>query len=316
MQHQHHRDVSDLYYVEGNLSLKILVCGPDDHHTFSYIYRSFKEMGHETRILDSRYDYLTLFNEVKSFSPDFLLIPRQGHLYETVKKVQEETGIKTYLWNTDCRGSLQGYETEFGKNLVELFRIVDCVYTVAIGEVEMFETEGIKSKWLVQGIWPEVDNKLGERYEHTISFLGSIDGIHEHNGGRTTLLRELYSAGYALNLEPCYGTNASRCYYESRINLGHAHSPRLGENSVRDFKIMGSGGFLLTQWYQGIDDLMNVGAEMDCYNSIEECLEKVKYYLEHTEEREKIAQAGYEACHDKHKYSDRLQTIIEDYKNA
>jgi len=297
--------------------VRALVCGPRDGHTFDYCYWSLQEMGAEAKILDSRYDYETLFTEAKSFSPDFLLIPRQGHLYEQIKKIQEETGIKVYLYNTDSRGSLQGYEKEFGANLVKLFRIVDCTYNVAIGEVDMFQKEGLESKWLVQGIWPGVDNKpsIKREYKYDISFLGSIDSLHESRGGRISLLRQLYSAGYDVNTESAYGSDASRVYYESRINLGHAHSPHLGENSVRDFKIMGSGGFLLTQWYRGIEEVMKEDVECAVYREAGDLLHKVRYYLENEEERERIAQNGYESAHSGHKYSDRLKVIIEDYKS-
>ncbi len=292
------------------------MCAPDDNHTFSFCTEALRDLGHEAYILDSRYEYENLLNKAKSFSPDFLLIPRQGHLYGQVKKVQEETQSKVYLWNTDSRGTFQGYVQEFGADLIKLFKAVDCTYNVAIGEVAMFEKEGCKSKWLVQGIGSENKPSEGKRYEHDISFQGSIDSLHESRGGRITMLRQLYGAGYNLNLEPAYGAEACSVYYLSRINLGHAHSPDIGENSVRDFKIMGSGGFLLTQYYRGIEEIMNIGEEMDCYKTPAECLEKVKYYLENEEEREKIAQAGYEACHDRHKYSDRLKVIIEDYKNG
>lgn len=298
--------------------MKIIVCGPKDGHTFEMIHWSLLELGHESIILDSRSEYGSLYQDCYELRPDLLIIPRQGHLYGIIKKIKEETESKVFLWNTDSRGSFQGYAQEFGQDLVDLFKIVDCTYNVAIGEAEMFEKEGMASKWLVQGIWPGIDNKPSgrKRYEHEISFLGSIDSLHERSGGRISLLRELYSAGHTLNLEPAYSTEASAVYFLSRINLGHAHSPDIGENSVRDFKIMGSGGFLLTQWYRGIEEYMNIGVEMDCYKSIDECLDKVKYYLEHEEEREKIAQTGYEACHDRHKYSDRLKTMINDYKNA
>jgi len=294
--------------------VRVLVCGPNDGHTFFFIYEALKGMGVDAKMLDSRYDYEILFNETKSFNPDFLLLPRQGQLYEGVKKIKEETESKVYVWNTDSRGSFQGYAGEFGENLVNLFRISDCTYNVAIGEVEMFEKEGMSSKWLVQGIGSENKPSIKREYKHEVSFLGSIDQLHEQKGGRVSLLRAIYGAGYDVNLEPAHGNEACRVYYQSRVNLGHAHSPDLGENSVRDFKIMGSGGFLLTQWFRGIEEIHNIGVEMDCYKSIDECVDKVKYYLENEEKREKIAQTGYEACHDRHKYSDRLKTIIEDYK--
>ena len=316
MQYEHHRAVSSLYYSEGN-QVSVLVCGPTDGHTFDYINWSLQELGIESEIIDTRKKYNEIYEQCVRLDPEFLIVPRQGIVYEQIKRVKEETDIKVYMWNTDSRGTLQRYESEFGTDLIRLFKICDTVYTVAIGEVEMFAKEGINAKWLVQGIWPGVDNKpsIKREYKHDISFLGSIDRLHETDGGRISMLRGLYTAGYDINNEFASGAEASAVYYLSRINIGHAHSPSLGENSVRDFKIMGSGGFLLTQWYRGIEEIMNIGVEMDCYKTPEECVSKCKHYFENDNIRESIAQNGYESAHDRHKYSDRIKEILRDHND-
>ena len=296
--------------------MKSLILFPDDNHTGNHLNAGMIELGWESTHVCTNSRFNEILSEYDRIQPELIICCRGGHLYESLNQIREKNPQTTiYCWNTDSRFSLEEYAREFGQGLVSLFRLVDRVYNVAIGEVEYFKGEGIDSKWLVQGIGNENKPSIERGYKHDISFLGSIDLLHESQGGRISLLRGLYRAGYNLNLEPAYGDEACRVYYQSRINLGHAHSPHLGENSVRDFKIMGSGGFLLTQWFGGIEEIHNIGVEMDCYKTPEECLEKAKYYLEHEDEREMIAQTGYEACHDRHKYSDRLKTIIEDYKN-
>lgn len=54
------------------------------------------------------------------------------------------------------------------------------------------------------------------------------------------------------------------------------------------------GGFVLTEYAQGMENLFEIGKEIDVFYDKEELLEKVKYYLEHEEERESIAKRGYE----------------------
>ena len=43
-----------------------------------------------------------------------------------------------------------------------------------------------------------------------------------------------------------------------------------------------------------MENLFEIGKEIEIFNNKEELLEKVKYYLKHEEERESIARRGYE----------------------
>ena len=52
--------------------------------------------------------------------------------------------------------------------------------------------------------------------------------------------------------------------------------------------------FALCEYAPGLEHFFEVGKEIDIFHDKEELLEKVKYYLVHEEEREKIAQKGYE----------------------
>ncbi|KKM77022.1 hypothetical protein LCGC14_1374300, partial [marine sediment metagenome] len=80
--------------------------------------------------------------------------------------------------------------------------------------------------------------------------------------------------------------------------------------SARDYRIMGAGGFLLTNHVDGIEDWFEIGKMCDTYRSPEECLTKIKYYLEHEDERKTIAAYGQKVVHEKHKFSDRLREVI------
>jgi spore maturation protein CgeB len=53
------------------------------------------------------------------------------------------------------------------------------------------------------------------------------------------------------------------------------------------------------------------GKEVVAYRSPEECVELVKYYLEHDKEREAIARAGQERTLREHTYYHRMQELVE-----
>jgi glycosyltransferase involved in cell wall biosynthesis len=54
------------------------------------------------------------------------------------------------------------------------------------------------------------------------------------------------------------------------------------------------GGFMLCEYVHGIENLFEIGKEIEIFHDKEELLEKIRYYLEHEEERENIARNGYE----------------------
>ncbi len=303
--------------------MRIIVAGPQDNHTFSYIKWDLIDMGHDVVTVEPQHAFMRLYKKAQEFKPDLIICSRSGQLYHDINDIKADfPDVRVVCFNTDARGSMDSYVAEFGQNLYRLFLKCDCVYGVARGEVPMMEAEGIHAKWLVQGCFPEVDAPpsrwtIGGTYEtldlprlYDVSFLGSCDWMHDN---RVELMRKL-DHEFKLNLEPAHGTDASRVYYQTKVNIGHAHSPELGENSVRDFKIMGSGGFLLTRWYDGIEGMYgdDYCKCFDVYKTVDECMSKVHYWLNHDEKREEWAAASSEMVHAKHTYRHRLEVIIGD----
>jgi len=77
----------------------------------------------------------------------------------------------------------------------------------------------------------------------------------------------------------------------SEINLGHSGWPNLKYSwSARDYRIMAAGGFLITNRIKGHTDFFQDGRNIVLYNSIEECLDKIRFYRNQPSIREKIAQ--------------------------
>ena len=79
---------------------------------------------------------------------------------------------------------------------------------------------------------------------------------------------------------------------------------------LRIFEIMGSGGFLLTNYQEDMLDCFEPGVDFAYYDSYEDLLEKTEYYLSHEEERKQIARNGYEKVKKYHTYKHRLDTMI------
>lgn len=77
------------------------------------------------------------------------------------------------------------------------------------------------------------------------------------------------------------------------------------------FEIPACGGFLLAGYAKGLERYYELGKEIAIYRDEKEIPEMVKYYLEHDEERKKIARAGYERTIKEHTYEKRFLEIFK-----
>ena len=85
--------------------------------------------------------------------------------------------------------------------------------------------------------------------------------------------------------------------------------------NYRTFETTGCGTFLLTNYTPGLEKLFDIGKEIVVYNDLNDLDNKVRYYLENEEEREKIAKAGYERSKKDHTYYERAKILVNIIKN-
>jgi spore maturation protein CgeB len=97
----------------------------------------------------------------------------------------------------------------------------------------------------------------------------------------------------------------------SKINLNMTNRPIKTGLPLRIFDIMGAGGFLLSNYQSEIPEIFEVGKDLAVYESQEDLLQKIDYYLSHDEERIAIAKSGQEKVRACHSYKEKLQQILE-----
>ena len=101
-----------------------------------------------------------------------------------------------------------------------------------------------------------------------------------------------------------------KIYYSSRINLNITLRSIESGIPLRIFDIMSVGGFVLSNWQPEIQELFEEGKEVVTFKTPEEMLEKADYYLNHEEERLKIAVNGYRKVKECYTFEHQLQKII------
>lgn len=105
-------------------------------------------------------------------------------------------------------------------------------------------------------------------------------------------------------------TEMPKVFQASRINLNITMRPIETGLSLRVWDVLGCGGFLLTNYQAELPSYFEIGKDLDAYESQEELMEKVQYYLSHEEERVEIAIHGYEKTARLHSYENRLAEML------
>jgi spore maturation protein CgeB len=80
---------------------------------------------------------------------------------------------------------------------------------------------------------------------------------------------------------------------------------------ARTFEIPGAGGFLLSEWADGLDQQYVPKREIAVFHNQEDLVGQIRYYLGHPTARDAIAQAGYRRTLAEHTYDRRLAEILD-----
>ena len=112
--------------------------------------------------------------------------------------------------------------------------------------------------------------------------------------------------------------NLSSAYVEPRgirrrvADFARRRPPETRRSQIkgRTFEVPGSGGFLLTDRVPHLEDFLTPGKEVGTFESTDDLVERVGWWLSHEEERAAVAKAGYERVRAEHTYDQRFAEIF------
>jgi spore maturation protein CgeB len=109
---------------------------------------------------------------------------------------------------------------------------------------------------------------------------------------------------------PVFGLENFRLLGRSRLTFNcHIDAAETSAGNARLFEATGMGTCLVTDWKTNLPQLFEPEKEVVTYRSIEECVERVNYLLNHEEERASIAAAGQERTLRDHTYEQRAAQL-------
>lgn len=108
-----------------------------------------------------------------------------------------------------------------------------------------------------------------------------------------------------------YWTQMPKVFYGSKINLNFTIPNIKSGIPLRVWDVLGAGGFLITNYQAELEMYFEPDEDLVVFESRQELDEKVSYYLEHEEQRCKIAANGYEKVKLNHNYQNRINKMLQ-----
>jgi spore maturation protein CgeB len=244
----------------------------------------------------------------------------------TIEAVRRRGGAATVNWFTDDHWRFES----FSRHLAPAF---DLAVTTDPDAVAKYAAAGIGNVLLSQWACNRYAySRVTDAIEHDVTFVG------QPHGNRPELMQRLRDAGYEVE---AWGVGwpagrlahdeMVRVFSSSRINLNpsnsslppnalrdrvrrvlrrHAEPPRPPQIKGRNFEVPGCGGFLLTERVPHLERYFKLGREAAVYDTTEDLIEQVGYWLAHDDERAAVAEAGYRRVLAEHTYDHRFEEIF------
>jgi hypothetical protein len=100
-------------------------------------------------------------------------------------------------------------------------------------------------------------------------------------------------------------------YRTSKINVNVFHVQCVDSITTRVVDTLIVGGFVLSEYRPILERDFQIGKDLDVFHTPDELREKVRYYLEHDDERRRIAAHGQQTACASATYENRLSTLLE-----
>lgn len=299
--------------------MRVLLLFPmADRQTGPAIKHAFEQLGHHVLAVDAKIEPHLSFAKACEFQPGFVFCSRTSQLTKEVEKIKQKfTDIIIVMWNVDTRPNIKSYA-----HLFSLIKLCDYHFVVDTKLIPQWRELNHNTFWLPQGLQNEVYDKPKEitneeraKYSCDVSFAGGLR--HSSHQRRNQYLEAIRQMGVELKLWGCggnpqvYNDKHNKMVSLSKINLCCSSYPEHEQyTSVRNYKILGAGGFAFELYREGIHKIFPENV-IKCYTNPGDLKEKIRYWLDHDCERQQIADTAYKWVHENATYTDRIKMALD-----
>ena len=218
-----------------------------------------------------------------------------------------DDGLK-YRWPEDLHPSVYWVidtHIDFTWSLEKSHKF-DVVFAAQKDGAEKLRANGIESAtWLPLACDPGIHRKHGLPKMFDVSFVGNL-----FPGPRSELLQSIQQNFSDVKIARAFFDEMARTFSASKIVFNRSIENDL---NMRVFEALSCGSLLITNEIEdnGQSEFFQDGIHFATYKEEAELIEKIRFYLEHEDEREKIGNQGREEVVEKHSYSLRMQQLLQ-----
>lgn len=251
---------------------------------------------------------------VDQHRPDFIWLQIQtpGIINEdTAKYIRRNATVVN--WTGDVRQDIQWF--------VQIGRHIDRTLFTNETDVRKLRSMGVQADYLQIGFPERIFTPTGDAKQcPDIIFMGNYTRgfpLSEYRRQMVEYLRQKYGQRFAVYGNSWGGSSYAvgdqheeAAYYRGckvAINLSHFNYSRY--SSDRIFRLMGAGAFCLSHHYAELEEDFTIGEHLDVWNTFDGLSYKIDYYLDHQEERQRIAAAGSAHVHANCTWSVRVREL-------
>jgi len=252
--------------------------------------------------------------------PDLLFFHGRDISSELLLRAKKRMPVVMYF--DDCiKGSSSSFE-----EVIKQGQHADIMYLTNRGEVAQYRERGVNARFITGGCDPAAHRMVDSTdrlYQSDVAFIGKPNTPERAECMQLLAKKfdlKLWGSGwekYGLSVAATdvYASEYRQICAGAKIMLGWNIDPTVDLYfSNRTWYTLGCGGFLLTAYTPSLEQIFGRGKELDWFETIEECCDKIEYYLQHDEERRKIARAGYQLAHNEYSYDKMVEKIIADLR--
>jgi len=286
-----------------------------DGQTGPAIKYAFEQLGHCVEAIDARLQTNRIYEDYCKFRGDLVFCTKTPKVTDQIRTIKQKFNPIICMWNPDSQATIGHW-----KNLFPLIELIDYHFVVEYSQIPKWRNLNPNTFWLPQGVQSEIYHKPSKitaedkkKYTCDVCFAGTKAYY------RNPFLKAINQMD--VNFKKWGFEGSGRIYNEehnkmvslSKINLGCSGplSMELKRNiSVRDYKIMGAGGFLLEFYRDSMKDVFPPGT-LGYYKNPKDLMAKIKYWLRHDEERKAVAKRGYKWVHENATYTHRIKVALD-----
>jgi glycosyltransferase involved in cell wall biosynthesis len=273
--------------------------------------------------VDYIYSKESILEAAKAWRPHYVVT--QFHTHNDIS-IEDAKVLRASCqeWMANFSGDV--WSDQATPQMMELLRLFDYQLTVNASLLPSYEAKGIRAAYWQNSFEPPIIETEERGATHDVVFLGNNYQVQGAVQSREALVKALISLPYNVGIygrgypegvasgESLYNfRKTGELYRGAKIAIGdNQFLEATGFASDRMFMILASGNCLMMhQKVNGMESLLGLvpGVHFVEWTDLADLKAKVAYYLEHEEERKRIADAGTRECRANHTYAARVAVL-------